>query len=67
MMQKTLRGFQLPLTFTRKLLERISNFEPTPAIPRGQPLIPWSIAGAVTIVLIVCASFTKRAPISAAV
>ena len=59
MMQKTLRGFQLPSTFTRKLLERISNFEPTPTIPRGQPLIPWGIAGAVTIVLIVCTSFTN--------
>ena len=59
MMQKTLRGFQLPSTFTRKLLERISNFEPTPAIRRGQPLIPWSIAGAVTIAMIVCASFTN--------
>ena len=59
MMQETLRGFQLPPTFTRKLLERISNLEPTPAIPRGQPLIPWGIAGAVTIVLIVCASFTN--------
>ena len=59
MMQKTLRGFQLPSTFTRKLLERISNFEPTPTIPRGQSLIPWGIAGAVTIVLIVCTSFTN--------
>ncbi|MCE2394832.1 RNA polymerase sigma factor, partial [Candidatus Poribacteria bacterium] len=59
MMQETLRGFQLPPTFTRKLLERIGNFEPTSAIPRSQPLIPWGIAGAVTIVLIVCASFTN--------
>ena len=59
MMQETLRGFQLPSTFTRKLLERISNFESTPAIPRGQPLIPWGIAGAVTIALIVCTSFTN--------
>ena len=59
MMQETLRGFQLPPTFTRKLLERISNFEPIPAIPRGQPLIPWGIAGAVTVVLIICASFAN--------
>ena len=59
MMQETLRGFQLPPTFTRKLLERIGNFEPTPAIPRGQPLIPWGITGAVTIVLIVCTSFVN--------
>ena len=59
MMQETLRGFQLPPTFTRKLLERISNFEPTPTISRGQPLIPWGIAGAVTVILIVCASFTN--------
>ncbi len=59
MMQETLRGFQLPPTFTRKLLERISNLEPTPAIPRGQPLIPWGVAGAVTVVLIICASFTN--------
>ena len=40
MMQETFGGFQLPPTFTRKLLERIGNFEPTPAVPRGQPLIP---------------------------
>ena len=59
MMHETLKGFQLPPAFTRKLLERISNLEPTPAIPRGQPLIPWGIAGTVTIVLIVCASFTN--------
>ena len=59
MMQETLRGFQLPPTFTRKLLERISNFEPTPTIPRGQPLIPWGVAGAVMIALIVYASFTS--------
>lgn len=59
MMQETLRGFQLPPTFTRKLLERISNFEPTPTIPRGQPLIPWGVAGAVTIALIICAGFTS--------
>ena len=59
MMQETLRGFQLPPTFTRKLLERISNFEPTSTISRGQPLIPWGVAGAVTIALIVCVSFTN--------
>ena len=59
MMQETLRGFQLPPTFTRKLLERISNLEPTPAIPRSQPLIPWGVAGAVTVVLIIYASFTN--------
>ena len=59
MMQETLRGFQLPPTFTQKLLERISNFEPTPTIPRGQPLIPWGVAGAVMIALIVYASFTS--------
>ena len=59
MMQETLRGFQLPPTFTQKLLERMSNFELTPTIPRGQPLIPWSIAGAVTIALIVYAGFTS--------
>ena len=59
MMQETLRGFQLPPTFTQKLLERIGNFEPTPAIPRSQPLIPWGVAGAVTIALIICVSFTN--------
>ena len=59
MIQETLRGFQLPPTFTQKLLERMSNFELTPTIPRGQPLIPWSIAGAVTIALIVYAGFTS--------
>ena len=59
MMQETLRGFQLPPTFTQKLLERISNIEPTPAIPRSQPLIPWGVAGAVTIALIICTSFTN--------
>ena len=59
MMQETLRGFQLPPPFTQKLLERISSLEPTPAIPRGQPLIPWGVAGAVTIALIICASFTN--------
>ena len=59
MMQETLKGFQLPPTFTRKLLERISNFEPTPAIPRGQSLMPWGIAGAVTIALIICVGFTS--------
>ena len=59
MMQETLRGFQLPPTFTQKLLERISNFEPTSTIPRSQPLIPWGVTGVVTIALIVYASFTS--------
>jgi predicted DNA-binding protein YlxM (UPF0122 family) len=57
MMQETLRGFQLPSTFTRKLLERIGNFEPTSTIPRSQPLIPWGVAGVVAIALIVCVGF----------
>ncbi len=59
MMQETLRGFQLPPTCTQKLLERISNLEPTSTRPRGQPLIPWGVTGAVTITLIICASFTN--------
>lgn len=59
MVQETLRGFQLPPTFTQKLLERISNVEPTLTIPRSQPLIPWGVTGVVTIALIVYASFAS--------
>ena len=56
MIQETFRGYQLPPTFTSKLLERIANFKPTPTGPRGQPLTPWSITTALTIALIVGSS-----------